>query len=129
MRVSVLGCGYLGAVHAVTMTELGHEGIGVDGDQQKLHALSRAVPPFYEPGFEHLLTRALASGRLRFSADVAEAKGARVHFVCVGTPQKRGEYAADLRYVEEATDSLIGVLGEGELVAGKSTVPVGTAAR
>jgi UDPglucose 6-dehydrogenase len=111
------------------MAELGHEVIGIDVDHRKLDALSRAVPPFYEPGFEHLLTRALATGRLHFSADIAEAKGSRVHFLCVGTPQKGGEYAADLHYVEEATESLLTVLAPGELVAGKSTVPVGTAAR
>jgi UDPglucose 6-dehydrogenase len=129
MRVSVLGCGYLGAVHAVTMTELGHEVVGIDVDSRKVDALSRAVPPFYEPGFEELLTRGLSTGRLRFSADITEAKGSSVHFVCVGTPQKRGEYAADLRYVEDATESLLTVLAPGELVVGKSTVPVGTAAR
>jgi len=129
MRVSVFGCGYLGAVHAVTMTELGHEVVGIDVDDRKLDALSRAVPPFYEPGFEHLLSRALSTGRLQFSADVTAAKGSRVHFVCVGTPQKRGEYGADLRYVEDAVESLVTVLAPGDLVAGKSTVPVGTAAR
>jgi UDPglucose 6-dehydrogenase len=52
-----------------------------------------------------------------------------VHFLCVGTPQRRSEYAADLRYVEDATESLLTVLAPGDLVAGKSTVPVGTAAR
>jgi UDPglucose 6-dehydrogenase len=129
MKVSVLGCGYLGAVHAVTMTELGHEVIGIDVDHRKLEALARAVPPFYEPGFEHLLTRALSTRRLHFSADITETKASQVHFVCVGTPQKRGEYAADLRYVEEATESLLTVLAPGDLVVGKSTVPVGTAAR
>jgi UDPglucose 6-dehydrogenase len=129
MKISVLGCGYLGAVHAVTMASLGHEVIGIDVDHRKLDALSRAVPPFYEPGFSELLTRGLSAGRLSFSADIAEAKAARVHFLCVGTPQKRGEYAADLRYVEEATESLLTVLEPGDLVAGKSTVPVGTSAR
>jgi UDP-N-acetyl-D-mannosaminuronate dehydrogenase len=43
MRVSVLGCGYLGAVRAVTMTELGHEVVGIDVDHRKLDALSRGV--------------------------------------------------------------------------------------
>jgi UDPglucose 6-dehydrogenase len=129
MRISVIGCGYLGAVHAAAMTELGHEVVGVDVDDRKIEALSQARTPFYEPGFEELLARALSSGRLRFSSDFADAAGAQVHFLCVGTPQKRGEYAADLRYVEAATESLLGVLGTGELVAGKSTVPVGTAAR
>src|ERR687885_131698 len=129
MKVSVVGCGYLGAVHAASMAELGHEVVGIDVDEPKIAALNQARAPFYEPGFEELLARTLASGRLRFSTDVADAAGAQVHFVCVGTPQRRGEYAADLRYVQAATESLIDVLGPGELVAGKSTVPVGTAAR
>ena len=71
----------------------------------------------------------MSSGRLAFSADVEAAAEAQVHFVCVGTPQKRGEYAADLRYVEAAVESLLPVLRPGTLVVGKSTVPVGTAAR
>src|SRR3954470_18797366 len=129
MRISVIGCGYLGAVHAASMAELGHEVVGIDVDQHKIEALSQARTPFYEPGFEELLGQSLRSGRLRFSAEFADAAGAQVHFLCVGTPQKRGEYAADLRYVEAATESLLGVLSEGELVVGKSTVPVGTAAR
>src|SRR3954454_6544801 len=128
MKISVIGCGYLGAVHAVAMAELGHEVVGVDVDPTKVEALSGARAPFFEPGFEELLARTLGTGRLRFSTDMAAAAGCAVHFVCVGTPQKRGEYAADLRYVQGATESLLGVLGAGELVVGKSTVPVGTAA-
>jgi UDPglucose 6-dehydrogenase len=129
VKISVIGCGYLGAVHAASMAELGHEVVGIDVDQRKIEALSQARTPFYEPGFEELLKQTLETGRLRFSSEFADAAGAQMHFLCVGTPQKRGEYAADLRYVEAATESLLGVLGEGELVVGKSTVPVGTAAR
>ena len=129
MKISVIGCGYLGAVHAASMAELGHEVVGIDVDSHKIKTLSKAGAPFYEPGFEELLTHSLATGRLRFSSDFADAAGARVHFVCVGTPQKRSEYAADLRFVEGATESLLEVLAEGDLVVGKSTVPVGTAAR
>jgi UDPglucose 6-dehydrogenase len=129
VKISVIGCGYLGAVHAASMAELGHEVVGVDVDQSKVDTLSDARAPFYEPGFEELLARTLATGRLRFTTDVGQAAGSRVHFVCVGTPQKRGEYAADLRYVQAATESLLAVLSPGDLVVGKSTVPVGTAAR
>jgi UDPglucose 6-dehydrogenase len=129
MRVSVIGCGYLGAVHAASMAGLGHEVVGIDVDQRKIEALANARTPFYEPGFEELLGTTLATGRLRFSSQVADAAGCQVHFLCVGTPQKRGEYAADLRYVEAATEALVDILRPGELVAGKSTVPVGTAAR
>jgi UDPglucose 6-dehydrogenase len=129
MKISVIGCGYLGAVHAASMAELGHEVVGVDVDQPKIDLLAKAEAPFYEQGFEELLARTLATGRLRFSSDFADAAGSVVHFLCVGTPQKRGEYAADLRFVEGAMDSLVGVLAPGDLVVGKSTVPVGTAAR
>jgi len=129
MRISVIGCGYLGAVHAASMAQLGHDVIGIDVDRDRVSTLQQAKAPFYEPGFDELLSTTLATGRLHFSTDVADATGAVVHFVCVGTPQKRGEYAADLRYVESAVEALLGVLEPGHLVAGKSTVPVGTAAR
>ncbi|MCZ2817369.1 UDP-glucose dehydrogenase family protein [Modestobacter sp. VKM Ac-2984] len=129
MKISVIGCGYLGAVHAASMAELGHDVVGIDVDQPKIDALQRAKAPFYEPGFEELLGTSLASGRLRFSTDMADAADAVIHFVCVGTPQKRGEYAADLRFVESAVEGLLTALKPGDLVAGKSTVPVGTAAR
>ena len=129
MRISVIGCGYLGAVHAAAMAHLGHEVVGIDVDPHKVALLAQGRTPFHEPGFPELLAETLAGGRLRFSSDFGEARGSQVHFVCVGTPQKRGEYAADLRYVEAATESLLDVLSPGDLVVGKSTVPVGTAAR
>ncbi|MFP5023345.1 UDP-glucose dehydrogenase family protein [Pseudonocardia phyllosphaerae] len=129
LKISVIGCGYLGAVHAASMAELGHEVVGVENDVAKAEGLAQGRVPFFEPGFEELLRRSLASGRLSFTSDIKDAEGAAVHFLCVGTPQRRGEYAADLTYVEMATASLLDVLGPGELVVGKSTVPVGTAAR
>ncbi|HEY8589806.1 MAG TPA: UDP-glucose/GDP-mannose dehydrogenase family protein [Naasia sp.] len=129
MRISVIGCGYLGAVHAASMAELGHDVVGIDVDHSKVAALSQAQAPFFEPGLSDILGSAIGSGRLRFSTDIADARGSQVHFIAVGTPQKRGENAADLTYVDAAVDALIPVLGDGELVVGKSTVPVGTAAR
>ena len=52
-----------------------------------------------------------------------------MHFVAVGTPQRKGSNAADLTYVDAAVDALAPHLSAGDLVVGKSTVPVGTAAR
>jgi UDPglucose 6-dehydrogenase len=129
MKLSVIGCGYLGAVHASAMAELGHDVIGIDVDADKIEHLAEGRPPFFEPGLSEVLTSAIGSGRLRFSTDIADAAGARVHFVAVGTPQKQGSHAADLRYVDAAIQSLLPHLAEGDLVVGKSTVPVGTAAR
>jgi UDPglucose 6-dehydrogenase len=129
MRVSVFGCGYLGAVHAACMARLGHEVVGVDVVPEQVAALAGGRSPFYEPGLADLLAEGVASGRLRFTTDPAEAAGATVHFLCVGTPQRKGEYAADLSYVRSAVDSILPLLTPGDVVVGKSTVPVGTAER
>ena len=67
MRISVIGCGYLGAVHAASMTSLGHEVVGVDVDAEKIARLSAGEAPFFEPGLVPLLQQSLASGRLRFT--------------------------------------------------------------
>jgi UDPglucose 6-dehydrogenase len=129
MRISVIGCGYLGAVHASAMAELGHDVVGIDVDERKIAALRAGRPPFFEPGLPEILTSATASGRLRFSTDIADAAHAEVHFLAVGTPQTVGGTSADLRYVDAAFEGLLPHLADGALIVGKSTVPVGTAAR
>jgi len=129
LKMSVIGCGYLGAVHAAAMAELGHDVVGVDIDPGKIATLNRGEAPIFEPGLGLILTSATESGRLRFSTDMAKVRGSRVHFIAVGTPQKHGGNAADLTYVDAAIDALIPHLSDGDLVVGKSTVPVGTAAR
>src|SRR6478752_7887165 len=128
MRLSVIGCGYLGAVHAAAMASIGHDVVGIDVDQRKIDSLSQGKAPFFEPGLQEILTEGIASGRLTFTTDMSQAKGAKVHFVGVGTPQQKDGYAADLTYVNAAIDGLLPYLSDGDIVAGKSTVPVGTAA-
>ena len=129
MKISVVGCGYLGAVHAACMAELGHDVIGVDVDQAKIDALAEGRAPFFEPGLPEILLSAGATGRLRFTTDMAEIADAEVHFIAVGTPQKADSYAADLRFVEAAFAAIVPHLADGAVVVGKSTVPVGTAGR
>jgi UDPglucose 6-dehydrogenase len=128
MKLSVIGCGYLGAVHAAAMASIGHEVIGIDVDERKIKSLSAGKAPFFEPGLAEILTDGIESGRLRFSTDMADAAGAQVHFIGVGTPQVKDGYAADMTYVNAAVDGLLPYLTAGDIVAGKSTVPVGTAA-
>lgn len=127
--MTVIGTGYLGATHAACMADLGHEVLGVDTNSAKVAALSRGEVPFFEPGLAAVLERALASGRLQFTTSLAEAGAfADVHFLCVGTPEQPGRYAVDMRQVHGAVAGLAPYLGEGDLLVGKSTVPVGTAA-
>jgi UDPglucose 6-dehydrogenase len=129
-RIAVFGTGYLGATHAAGMAELGHEVIGVDIDAQKVARLARGEVPFFEPGLPEMLARHVESGRLRFTTDAAEAMAfADVVFVAVGTPQKAGEHAADVRYVDAVIDTIGPLISRPTVILGKSTVPVGTTSR
>ncbi|OBK92484.1 UDP-glucose/GDP-mannose dehydrogenase family protein [Mycobacterium sp. 1165178.9] len=129
MRCTVFGTGYLGATHAVGMAALGHDVLGIDIDPGKVAKLAGGDIPFYEPGLRKLLRENLAAGRLRFTTDYDMAAGfADVHFLGVGTPQKKGEYGADLRHVYAVIDALVPRLTTSAVLVGKSTVPVGTAA-
>ncbi|MGL5827147.1 MAG: UDP-glucose dehydrogenase family protein [Nocardioides sp.] len=128
MKMSVLGTGYLGATHAACMAELGFEVIGVDTDVSKVDLMNRGEISFYEPDLQPLLRKHVETGRLRFTTDLAEAAAfADVHFVCVGTPQREGQNAADMSYVTTVVESLAPLLRSGAVVVGKSTVPVGSA--
>jgi UDPglucose 6-dehydrogenase len=130
VRITVIGCGYLGATHAACMAELGHEVLGVEVDDAKRAALTEGRAPFHEPGLDDLLSRHVATGRLRFTDSFEEAGAfADLHFLCVGTPQAAVGLGADLSAVFGATESLAPYLVRPSLLVGKSTVPVGTAVR
>jgi len=127
LKLSVVGCGYLGATHAACMSSLGFEVIGVDTDPEKIAMLSKGELPFYEPGLDTLLASEIKTGRLTFTTDFSAVADADVHFICVGTPQSKDGLAADLTYVKSAVQAIAPHLKNGSLVVGKSTVPVGTA--
>jgi len=127
LKLSVIGCGYLGATHAACMSSLGFEVVGIDTDANKVAMLNRGELPFYEPGLDSLLASEMTTGRLSFSTDFSDAADADVHFICVGTPQSKDGLAADLTYVKSSVTAIAPHLKAGALVVGKSTVPVGTA--
>jgi UDPglucose 6-dehydrogenase len=112
------------------MAELGHEVLGIEVDEVRREALARGEVPFYEPGLPALLQKHLGSGRLQISDSYAKAADwGDVFFIAVGTPQAKGEYSADLRYVDAVIESLVPLLDRRVVVLGKSTVPVGTCDR
>jgi UDPglucose 6-dehydrogenase len=126
-RVTIIGTGYLGLTHAVCLAELGHDVLAIDVDQEKLARAASGAAPFFEPGLEPLLRKNLDAGRLRFTTSFADIGAfGEVHFLCVGTPE--GEAGrADLNFIYAAADALAPHLATECLIAGKSTVPVGTA--
>jgi UDPglucose 6-dehydrogenase len=129
MKITVIGLGYLGATHAVAMAELGHDVIGIEANPQKLADLQNGIVPFYEPGLDEALKNVIAKGNIKFKADHdEESREADLHFLCVGTPQLPGSYAANTEYLHSAVKALAPYLRQDAVVAGKSTVPVGTSA-
>jgi UDPglucose 6-dehydrogenase len=130
LRVAVIGTGYLGATHSACMAQVGHSVLGVDVDAEKVAKLQSGEVPFFEPELQDVVRHNLASGRLRFTDSFEEAaEFADVHFVAVGTPQSKHGPGADLSFVEAAIGALAPNLVRPTVIAGKSTVPVGTAER
>ena len=135
MKITVIGTGYLGITHATCMAELGFEVLGLDILPEKVAALASGHVPMYEPGLEELLRKHLvgiegSTGRLAFTTSWEEVgEFGDIHFICTNTPQRRGEFACDMSYVESAFDLLAPHLTRPTLVVGKSTVPVGSADR
>jgi UDPglucose 6-dehydrogenase len=128
-RLTVIGTGYLGAVHAACLACLGFEVLGTDIDPVRIDVLNQGRAPFREPGLDRLLRRGLRSGRLRFTTSLTEtARFGDVHFLCVGTPQRHGHPGADLSQLDACVDALAPLLRRSCLVVGKSTTPAGTAA-
>jgi len=128
LRLSVIGTGYLGATHAACMAELGFDVIGLDVVPEKVQLLNSGKVPFYEPELDAVLARNIDAGRLKFTTSFQEAaEFGDIHFICVGTPQQSGAYAADMSQVFGSIESLAPYLSPTDLVVGKSTVPVGTA--
>ncbi len=130
LRLTVLGTGYLGITHAACMADLGFEVLGVDIDAQKVGQLNAGQLPIYEPGLRELLRSGLRSGRLAFTTSYPRAAAfGDVHFICAGTPPQPGSHHADVSQLNACVAALAPLLDRPCLVAGKSTVPVGTARR
>ncbi|MFJ3144776.1 UDP-glucose dehydrogenase family protein [Streptomyces halstedii] len=130
MKMTVIGCGYLGATHAACMAELGHEVLGMDSDIDKVAILNSGRAPFFERDLDALITRHTTTGRLKFTASHQEAAAfADLHFIGVGTPQRPGSDSYDLSHLFDAALKLAPHLSTPAVIAVKSTVPVGTAPR
>jgi UDPglucose 6-dehydrogenase len=129
MRMTVIGCGHLGATHAASMAEIGHEVVGVDIDAAKVDTLNSGRAWFYEPGLDEMLGRHLAAGRLRFTTDFAEAAAfGEMHFLGVATPGMADRDDYDLSQIDAAIRALAPHITGPAVIVGKSTVPVGTTA-
>ena len=122
------GSGYVGLVSGACFADFGASVTCVDVDQSKIDELNQGGIPIYEPGLDDLVARNRAAGRLDFTTDLATSvKQADLIFIAVGTPTRRGDGHADLKYVYAAAKELAPHLTGYTVIVDKSTVPVGTA--
>ncbi|MCR8549115.1 UDP-glucose/GDP-mannose dehydrogenase family protein [Salipiger sp. P9] len=127
MKIAMIGTGYVGLVSGVCFSDFGHEVVCVDKDPRKIEMLERGEVPIYEPGLDTLMAKNVEAGRLSFTMDLQKAiDGARAVFIAVGTPTRRGDGHADLRYVMAAAEEIAKAAKDYIVVVTKSTVPVGT---
>jgi UDPglucose 6-dehydrogenase len=128
MNVVIVGAGYVGLVSGACFAEFGANVTCIDKDEFRISALQAGKIPIYEPGLEDLVQRGEDSGRLSFSTAVAGAVAeADLVFIAVGTPTRRGDGHADLKYVYAAAAEIAEYLQGYTVIVDKSTVPVGTA--
>ena len=130
MKIAMIGTGYVGLVSGACFAEFGPDVTCVDVDAAKIKRLLNGEIPIYEPGLHDLVAKGIQSGRLSFTTDLAHAVSeADAVFIAVGTPSRRGDGHADLRYVEAAAIEVAKSLKGYTVVVTKSTVPVGTGRR
>ena len=128
MNVTMIGAGYVGLVSGACFAEFGANVTCLDKDENKIDALLQGKIPIYEPGLEDLVLRNVEAGRLNFSTTVQHAVAeADLIFIAVGTPTRRGDGHADLKYVYAAASEIAAYLQGYTVIVDKSTVPVGTA--
>lgn len=126
MRLSVIGCGYVGLVTGACLAEAGHEVVCTDIDKQRIAQLQEGGVPIYERYLDKLLASARKAGRISYTADAGEAiRSGDVIFICVGTPPKpNGE--ADLSAIDHVARQIATEARSAKLVIEKSTVPART---
>jgi UDPglucose 6-dehydrogenase len=126
LRISVIGCGYVGLVTGTCLAEAGHEVVCTDNDPDRITALKSGVVPIYEPYLDAMLAANQRSQKLSFTSDAGEAvRTGEVIFICVGTPPlENGE--ADLSAIDNVARLIATEACESKLVVEKSTVPAQT---
>ena len=121
MKLSVIGCGYVGLVTGSCLAAAGHEVVATDNDQARIVALQGGKVPIYEPNLDRLLDSAVRAGRLHFTGDCAESvRAAEAVFICVGTPPlESGE--ADLSAIDNVARLIATESKTPKLIIEKST--------
>ena len=127
MKLCMIGTGYVGLVSGVCFSDLGNTVYCVDKDKNKIESLNKGNVPIYEPGLEEILKKNHKQKRLIFTNNLKLAvENSDIIFICVGTPTKKNNNSADLKYVFQVANQLKKYIKKYKIVVTKSTVPIST---
>ena len=122
-NIVIIGAGYVGLVSGTCFAEFGTNVIIADKDENKVKKLKKGEIPIYEPGLKNI-----DNGRLEFQTNLQDViNDVDIIFIAVGTPSRRGDGHADLKYVYQVAKEIASSVDKDMLIVNKSTVPVGTA--
>src|SRR5665213_374948 len=129
MHISVFGMGYVGAVSAACLASDGHTVIGVDKNAAKIDLINGGKSPIIETGIDALIQTAQSQGKLRATADAADAiESSELSLVCVGTPSESNG-SLDLEHIRNVCGDIgnaLRSLARYHIVIIRSTVLPGT---
>ena len=126
MRISVIGCGYVGLVTGACLAEAGHDVMCTDIDAARIAQLQAGGVPIYEEHLEEVLVSARKAGRISYTSDATEAiRFGDAIFICVGTPP-REDGSADLSAIDHVAQQIAAAAQNSKLIVEKSTVPART---
>jgi len=127
MKLCMIGTGYVGLVSGVCFSDFGNIVYCVDKDKDKIDSLNKGLVPIYEPGLDEILKKNLKQKRLIFTTDLKKAvTNSDIIFICVGTPTKKNNNSADLKYVFTVINELKKIISKYKIIITKSTVPITT---
>ncbi|QKG80236.1 UDP-N-acetyl-D-mannosamine dehydrogenase [Tenuifilum thalassicum] len=121
-KVVFLGLGYIGLPTAALIAKNNINVIGVDINEKVVETINQGKIHIVEPDLDGLVKHVVENGMLRAQK---EPEPADVFVIAVPTPFK-GDHEPDISFVENATQSVIPYLKEGNLFIIESTSPVGT---
>ncbi|MEK7699177.1 MAG: nucleotide sugar dehydrogenase, partial [Planctomycetota bacterium] len=126
MKICCVGCGYVGLVAGVCLSDMGNDIMCIDIDKRRIDGLKKGVVPIYEPGLKEMLDRNIREKRLTFSTDIKEGiQSSEVIFIGVGTPPDANN-CADISAIISVAESIGRYMNGYKVIVNKSTVPVGT---
>jgi len=125
-KVCAIGIWHLGAVYSACLADAGYQVIGVDSNADRINKLNQGIPPIFEPGLHELIARGIATKRLGYTTNLAQAvQGANYILITFDTPVD-DEDEIDLSEIFDTAERLSGCLENDVTILVSSQVPVGT---